>query len=73
MRKVCVEGRILRASSQTTKPSNHTYRAILGGARFQPEAHTRLGIIYEEKGKYEERRLLPPIHRALSDTDVLYE
>lgn len=70
-----VEGRILRASSQNAEAIEAYDRAIREARGFQPEAHTGLGIIYEEEGKYKEATaaFLKAVAQ-LSDTEpVLYE
>lgn len=70
-----VEGRVLRASAQNAE-AVEAYLRALGEARgFQPEAHTGLGIIYEEEGRYEEAAAAYRKAVAqLSDTEpVLYE
>lgn len=70
-----VEGRILRASSQNAEAVEAYRRAIREARGFQPEAHTGLGIIYEEEGRYEEAATayLKAVAQ-LSDTEpVLYE
>jgi lipopolysaccharide biosynthesis regulator YciM len=70
-----VEGRILRASSQNEEAVAAYERAIREARGFQPEAHTGIGIIYEEEGKYE--AAAAAFRKAiaqLSDTEpVLYE
>jgi len=70
-----VEGRILRASAQNAEAVAAYLRAIREARGFQPEAHTGLGIIYEEEGKYEEAAAAYRKAVAqLSDTEpVLYE
>jgi Flp pilus assembly protein TadD len=70
-----VEGRILRASSQTAEAVAAYGRAVREARGFQPEAHTGLGIVYEEEGKYEEAAAAFRTAVAqLSDTEpVLYE
>lgn len=70
-----VEGRILRASSQNAEAVEAYTRAIREARGFQPEAHTGLGIIYEEEGKYEEAATaFRKAVAQLSDTEpVLYE
>ena len=70
-----VEGRILRASSQNEEAVAAYERALREARGFQPEAHTGIGIIYEEEGKYE--AAAAAFRKAiaqLSDTEpVLYE
>lgn len=70
-----VEGRILRATSQNAEAVAAYERAIREARGFQPEAHTGLGIIYEEEGKYEEAAAaFRKAIAQLSDTEpVLYE
>ncbi|HEV2801246.1 MAG TPA: tetratricopeptide repeat protein [Pyrinomonadaceae bacterium] len=70
-----VEGRILRASAQNAEAAEAYLRALTEARGFQPEAHTGLGIIYEEEGKYEEAAAAYRKAVAqLSDTEpVLYE
>jgi cytochrome c-type biogenesis protein CcmH/NrfG len=70
-----VEGRILRASAQNAEAVEAYNRAIREARGFQPEAHTGLGIIYEEEGKYEEAAAaFRKAVAQLSDTEpVLYE
>jgi cytochrome c-type biogenesis protein CcmH/NrfG len=70
-----VEGRILRASAQNAEAVAAYGRAIREARGFQPEAHTGLGIIYEEEGRYEEAAAaFRQAVAQLSDTEpVLYE
>jgi tetratricopeptide (TPR) repeat protein len=70
-----VEGRILRASSQNAEAVEAYRRAVREARGFQPEAHTGLGIIHEEEGRYEEAAAAFRTAVAqLSDTEpVLYE
>jgi tetratricopeptide (TPR) repeat protein len=70
-----VEGRILRASSQNDEAVAAYERALREARGFQPEAHTGIGIIYEEEGKYEEAAAaFRKAIAQLSDTEpVLYE
>lgn len=70
-----VEGRILRASAQNAEAVEAYGRAVHEARGFQPEAHTGLGIIYEEEGKYEEAATaFRKAVAQLSDTEpVLYE
>ncbi len=55
--------------------SQEAFRAVREARGFQPEAHTGLGIIYEEEGKYEEAATaFRKAVAQLSDTEpVLYE
>ncbi len=70
-----VEGRIRHAASELDAAIAAYERALREARGFQPEAHTGLGIIYEEQGRNEEaaasfRRALA----QLSDTEpILYE
>lgn len=70
-----VEGRILRATSQNGEAVAAYERALREARGFQPEAHTGIGIIYEEEGKYEEAAAaFRKAIEQLSDTEpVLYE
>ncbi len=70
-----VEGRILRATSQNDEAVAAYQRAIREARGFQPEAHTGIGIVYEEQGKYEEAATaFRKAIAQLSDTEpVLYE
>lgn len=70
-----VEGRILRATSQNAEAVAAYERALREARGFQPEAHTGIGIIYEEEGKYEEAAAaFRKAIAQLSDTEpVLYE
>ncbi|HEY0099864.1 MAG TPA: tetratricopeptide repeat protein, partial [Pyrinomonadaceae bacterium] len=70
-----VEGRILRALAQNDEAVAAYERALREARGFQPEAHTGLGIIYEEEGKYEEAAAaFRKAIAQLSDTEpVLYE
>jgi tetratricopeptide (TPR) repeat protein len=70
-----VEGRILRASSQNEEAVASYERAIREARGFQPEAHTGIGIIYEEEGKYEQAAAaFRKAIAQLSETEpVLYE
>jgi tetratricopeptide (TPR) repeat protein len=70
-----VEGRILRATSQNDEAVAAYQRALREARGFQPEAHTGIGIIYEEEGKYEEAAAsFRKAIAQLSDTEpVLYE
>ncbi|HJR06009.1 MAG TPA: tetratricopeptide repeat protein [Pyrinomonadaceae bacterium] len=70
-----VEGRIHRALSQNPDAIEAYGRAIREARGFQPEAHTGLGIIYEDEGKYEEAAAaFRKAIAQLSDTEpVLYE
>jgi tetratricopeptide (TPR) repeat protein len=49
-----VEGRILRMAADEDAAIEAFQRAVRAGRNFQPEAHTGLAIVYEDKGKYEE-------------------
>lgn len=70
-----VEGRILRMAADTNAAIDSFRRAIREGRGFQPEAHTGLALVLEEKGRYEEAaaEFLTAINQ-LSDTEpVLYQ
>ncbi len=49
-----VEGRTLRSTGDTDAAIEAYQRAIREARGFQPEAHTGLGIIYEDKAQYDE-------------------
>jgi tetratricopeptide (TPR) repeat protein len=49
-----VEGRILRMSADTNGAIEAFERAINEAKGFQPEAHTGLALLYEDKGDYEQ-------------------
>ena len=70
-----VEGRILRSSSDYSAALTAYARALREARGFQPEAHTGMGIVYEETGRHEEA--VAAFRKAitqLSDTEpVLYE
>ncbi|HLM56713.1 MAG TPA: tetratricopeptide repeat protein [Pyrinomonadaceae bacterium] len=70
-----VEGRILRSSSDYDAALTAYARALREARGFQPEAHTGMGIVYEETGRHEEA--VAAFRKAiaqLSDTEpVLYE
>ena len=68
-------GRILRASAQNAEAVEAYRRAIREARGFQPEAHTGLGIIYEEEGKYEEAEAayLKAVAQLSETEPVLYE
>ncbi|MCA1564218.1 MAG: tetratricopeptide repeat protein [Acidobacteria bacterium] len=70
-----VEGRILRASAQNAEAVEAYGRAIREARGFQPEAHTGLGIIYEEEGKYEQAAAayLKAVAQLADTEPVLYE
>ncbi|MGI9107337.1 MAG: tetratricopeptide repeat protein [Pyrinomonadaceae bacterium] len=70
-----VEGRILRATSETQAAIEAYERAIREARGFQPEAHTGLGLIYEEEGRHAEAAAaFRQAVAQLSDTEpVLYE
>jgi tetratricopeptide (TPR) repeat protein len=70
-----VEGRILRMAADTNAAIDSFRRAIREARGFQPEAHTGLALVYEEKGRYEEavEEFRAAINQ-LSDTEpVLYQ
>ena len=70
-----VEGRILRASADNDAAIEAFQRAIDEAKGFQPEAHTGLALVYQDKGQYEEaaaeyRKAIA----QLSDTEpVIYQ
>lgn len=70
-----VEGRILRSLADTDGALNAYRRALREGGGFQPEAYTGMGIVYEDKARYEEAA--DSFRKAiaqLSDTEpILYE
>jgi tetratricopeptide (TPR) repeat protein len=70
-----VEGRILRMAADTSGAIEAFQRAIREGRGFQPEAHTGLALLYEEKGMNEEA--IKEFRKALvqlSDTEpVVYQ
>jgi tetratricopeptide (TPR) repeat protein len=70
-----VEGRILRSLVDPEGALTSYRRAIREGRGFQPEAYTGMGIVYEDKGRYEEA--VESFHKAiaqLSDSEpILYE
>jgi tetratricopeptide (TPR) repeat protein len=70
-----VEGRILRSMPDEEAAMNSYRRSIREARGFQPEAHTGLGIVREERGDYE--GAVASFKKAieqLSDTEpVLYE
>jgi tetratricopeptide (TPR) repeat protein len=70
-----VEGRILRSLADTEAALASYRRAIREGRGFQPEAYTGMGLVHEDKGRYEEA--VESFRKAiaqLSDTEpVLYE
>ena len=49
-----VEGRILRMAADEAAAIEAFQRAIAEGRGFQPEAHTGLALIYQDKGQYED-------------------
>jgi Tfp pilus assembly protein PilF len=70
-----VEGRVLRASAQNAEAVEAYGRAIREARGFQPEAHTGLGIIHEEEGKYEQAAAayLKAVAQLADTEPVLYE
>jgi len=70
-----VEGRLLRSLADSEAALNAYSRAVREGHGFQPEAYTGIGIVYEDKGRYEEA--VAAFRKAiaqLSDTEpILYE
>lgn len=70
-----VEGRILRMAADESAAIEAFQRAIDQGRGFQPEAHTGLALVYQDKGQYEEAaaEFLRAIAQ-LSDTEpILYQ
>lgn len=70
-----VEGRILRMAADTNGAIEAFQRSIREGKGFQPEAHTGLAMLYEDKGQYEEAAAeFSKAIAQLSDTEpVLYQ
>jgi tetratricopeptide (TPR) repeat protein len=70
-----VEGRILRMAADTDGAIKAFQNAIREAKGFQPEAHTGLALIYEEKGQYEEAAAeFRTAIAQLSDTEpVVYQ
>jgi tetratricopeptide (TPR) repeat protein len=70
-----VEGRILRMVADEDAAIEAFQRAIRAGKNFQPEAHTGLAIVYEDKGRYDEAAAEFRLAIAqLSDTEpVIYQ
>ena len=70
-----VEGRILRSLADPDAALAAYQRALREARGFQPEAYTGMGIVYEDRGRYEEA--VASFRKAiaqLSDTEpVLYE
>ena len=70
-----VEGRLLRSQADADGALAAYQRALREARGFQPEAYTGMGIVYEDKGRYEEA--VAAFRKAiaqLSDTEpVLYE
>ena len=70
-----VEGRLLRSLADSDAALDSYRRALRESHGFQPEAYTGMGIVYEEKGRYEEA--VAAFRKAvaqLSDTEpLLYE
>lgn len=70
-----VEGRILRMAADEAAAIEAFNRAINEARGFQPEAHTGLALVYQDKGQYEEAtaEFLKAIAQ-LSDTEpILYQ
>lgn len=70
-----VEGRILRMAADEAAAIEAFQRAVDEGHGFQPEAHTGLALVYQDKGQYEEAvaEFLKAIAQ-LSDTEpILYQ
>ncbi len=70
-----VEGRILRMAADETAAIQAFQRAIRDSKGFQPEAHTGLAMLYEDKGQYEEAAAeFSKAISQLSDTEpVIYQ
>ena len=70
-----VEGRILRAAADEAAAIEAFKRAINDAKGFQPEAHTGLAMLYEDKGQYEESAAeFRKAIAQLSDTEpVIYQ
>ncbi len=70
-----VEGRILRATADEAAAIEAFKRAISDAKGFQPEAHTGLAMLYEDKGQYEESAAeFRKAIAQLSDTEpVIYQ
>ena len=70
-----VEGRILRSLADYDAALDAYRRALREGGGFQPEAHTGMGIVHEDKGRNEEAAAsFRKAIAQLSDTEpVLYE
>lgn len=70
-----VEGRILRSLADHEAALTSYRRAIREGRGFQPEAYAGMGIVHEDKGRYDEA--VESFRKAvaqLSDTEpILYE
>lgn len=70
-----VEGRVLRALADYDGALTAFRRAVREGRGFQPEAHTGIGLVHEDKGRHAEA--VEAFRKAiaqLSDTEpVLYE
>lgn len=70
-----VEGRILRMAADEAAAIEAFQRAISDAKGFQPEAHTGLAMLYEDKGQYEEAAAeFRKAIAQLSDTEpVIYQ
>ena len=70
-----VEGRVLRMAADENAAIAAFKRAIREANGFQPEAHTGLALVYEDKGQYEEAAAeFRAAIAQLSDTEpVLYQ
>ncbi|MDT5263286.1 MAG: hypothetical protein QOC61_2290 [Acidobacteriota bacterium] len=70
-----VEGRIMRSLADTDSALASYRRALREAGGFQPEALTGMGIVYEDKGRYEEAAdAFRKAITQLSDTEpILYE
>lgn len=70
-----VEGRILRMAADEAAAIEAFQRAVKAGRGFQPEAHTGLGLVYQDKGMYDEAAAeFRKAISQLSDTEpILYQ
>jgi tetratricopeptide (TPR) repeat protein len=70
-----VEGRILRTAADEAAAIEAFQHAVTAGRGFQPEAHTGLGLVYQDKGMYDEAAAeFRKAISQLSDTEpILYQ
>jgi cytochrome c-type biogenesis protein CcmH/NrfG len=70
-----VEGRLMRSLADADAALGSYRRALREAGGFQPEAYTGMGIVYEDKGRYEEAaEAFRKAIAQLSDTEpILYE